>query len=188
MWYTINAGINNYTFIENGIIYQSAWDAMPDGTVTLTFYASDKPGNIGMAEVSVVKDATAPIIVINSPASSDVFGASAPSFELSITDDYLDSMWYTLDGGLTNYAITTNATIDQTAWTALLEGSITITFYANDTLGNLSFEEVTVTKSIPLDVVDPTIIVVIVVAVSIASGVAIAAVLYIYLKKRASPQ
>ena len=58
-------------------------------------------------------------------------------------------MWYTLNGGLTTYLITTNASIDQTVWATLSEGSITITFYANDTLGNEAFEDVIITKSIP---------------------------------------
>jgi len=94
-------------------------------------------------------------------------------------------MWYSLDGGLTNYAIST--TIDQAAWAALSDGSITITFYANDTLGNLSFEEITITKTIPSGGVDPTILIVNVV-VSIVGGVAVIAGVYIFMKKRAAPE
>ncbi len=185
MWYTLDGGLNNYTFTKfTGIIDQSVWNAMTDGIITLTFYASDKPGNIGSAEVSIEKDATGPIIVIESPSSGSEFGVNAPGFIIIVTDDHLDSIWYSLDGGVNNFTITLNATIDHTTWASLPEGSITITFYANDTLGNLSFEEITITKSIPSGGVDPTVIVVIVV-VSIVAGVAVIAVIYIFMKKRA---
>jgi len=187
MWYTIDGGINNYTFIENGIIHQSAWNAMPDGAITLTFYASDIINNIGIAEVTVVKDTIGPNIIINSPSSGSQFGVNAPAFIITVNDESLDSMWYSLDGGLTTHAITTNATIDQTAWTALSEGSITITFYANDTLGNLSFEEVTITKNIPSGGIDPIMVIVIIV-VSVVGGVAVIAGVYIFMKKRAAPE
>ncbi|MFX1478649.1 MAG: hypothetical protein ACFFCI_11025, partial [Promethearchaeota archaeon] len=187
MWYTIDGGINNYTFTEfTGTIEQLAWDALSDGMITLTFYASDVPGNIGSTELTIIKDTHAPTITIISPADDEVFGASAPAFIIMVNDESLDSMWYSLDGGLTTFAITTNATIDQAAWTALPEGSVTITFYANDTLGNLKFEEVTITKSIPAGGIDPTVIIVVVI-VSIVGGVAVITVVYIFMKKRATP-
>ena len=184
MWYTLDGGLHNYTFTEfTGTIDQSAWDALSDGAITLSFYASDIPGNIESADVNIVKDDTDPIIVINSPSSGSEFGVSAPAFTITITDEHLDSMWYSLDGGVTTYAITTNATIDQTAWAALSEGSITITFYANDTLGNEASEDVIITKSIPPAGDDPTIVIVIIV-VSIVGGVAVLAGVYLFMKKR----
>jgi len=188
MWYSLDGGLHNYTFTEfTGTIEQLAWDALSDGMITLTFYASDVPGNIGSAELTIIKDTQAPTITINSPADDEVFGASAPAFIITVNDESLDSMWYSLDGGLTTHAITTNATIDQTAWTALSEGSITITFYANDTLGNLSFEEVTITKNIPSGGIDPIMVIVIIV-VSVVGGVAVIAGVYIFMKKRAAPE
>ena len=187
MWYTIDGGINNYTFIENGIINQTAWIALTDVTITLTFYASDILGNIGSSDVNIVKDTIEPIIVINSPSSGSEFGVSAPAFTITITDEHLDSIWYSLDGGLTTYAITTNATIDQTAWAALSVGPITITFYANDTLGNEASDDVIITKSIPPAGDDPTIVIVIVV-VSIVGGVAVLAGVYLFMKRRAPPE
>ncbi|MFX1567355.1 MAG: right-handed parallel beta-helix repeat-containing protein [Promethearchaeota archaeon] len=188
MWYSFDGGFHNYTFTEfTGNIDQLVWDAISDGIITLTFYASDKPGNIGSAEVSIEKDATGPIIVINSPAPGSEFGVSAPAFLITVTDIHLDSIWYSLDGGLTNYTITTNTSINQAAWAVLSEGLITITFYANDTLGNLSFEEITITKEIPPGGLDPTIIIVIVV-VSIVAGIVVIAGVYIFIKKRATPE
>jgi len=188
IWYTLDGGLHNYTFTElSGNIEQSAWDALSDGMITLSFYASDIPGNMGTADVSIIKDTVVPLIIIDSPSPGAEFGATAPAFIVTITDYNLDSVWYSLDGGLTTYAITTNATIDQAAWVALSEGSITITFYTNDTAGNLTFEEVTITKNIPAGGIDPSVIIVIIV-VSVVGGVAVIAGVYIFMKKRATPE
>jgi len=182
-WYTIDGGLHNYTFTgSNGTIDQSAWDAMPDGTITLTFYASGLPGNIGSAEVNIEKNSQAPIIVIISPHTGDTFGASAPSFIVEISDANLDSMWYSLDGGLTNFTFTANGTINQAAWSALSEGSVTITFYANNTLGNLASESVDVVKSLPTP--DDNFVVIIIIVISIVAGVAIVTVVTVILLKK----
>ena len=139
MWYTLDGGLHNYTFTEfTGTINQSAWDALSDNPLTLTFYASDIPGNIESDEVNIIKDAQTPTITVNSPEDDDIFGSSAPSFNVRITDDNMDTMWYTLDGGLHNYTFTDNGTIDPTAWAALLDGPVEIIFYANDTFGHLA--------------------------------------------------
>ncbi len=187
MWYTIDGGINNYTFIENGIINQTAWTALTEGSVTITFYASDIIRNIGIDEVSVVKDTTAPIIVIHSPTDGDVFGNNAPLFNITVTENNLDLMWYSFDGGVSTYAITNNTVFNQTAWTALTEGDVTITFYARDLAGNEASEAGTGVTRISAAGLEPGIIITIVV-VSIVGGVAVAAVIYIYIKKRASPK
>jgi len=62
----------------------------------------------------------------------------------------LDAIWYTLDGGITNYTITSlSGTLNQTAWDDLSEGSVTIRFYASDVLGRIGYQEVTIVKRIP---------------------------------------
>ncbi|MBY8986772.1 MAG: hypothetical protein KGD65_16990, partial [Candidatus Lokiarchaeota archaeon] len=187
MWYTLDGGLIIYTFTDNGTFNSAAWAALLDGQVTITFYANDTFGHLGSDEVIVEKDAKGPIIIINSPSSGSQFGVTAPDFMITVTDNHLDSMWYSLDGGVTTFAITANATIDQATWAALSEGSVTITFYANDTLGNLTFEEVVITKEIPPGGIDPTTIIIIVV-VSIVGGVAVIAGVYLFMKKRATPE
>ncbi len=185
MWYTLDGGLHNYTFTENSIINQSVWDSITDGSVTLTFFASDIPKNIGFSEVSLIKDATAPTIVVNSPTSGEEFGNNAPSFNISVTDNHLDLIWYSFDGGLTTYIITTNTSFNQLAWSALPEGSVTITFYANDTSGNEESEDVIITKSIPIE--DPgTVIITIIIVFSVVGGVVLISVAYLYLKKRSA--
>ena len=55
MWYTLDGGLNNYTFTENGMISQSAWDSIPEGSVTIRFYAVDIVGNEAFEEVTIIK-------------------------------------------------------------------------------------------------------------------------------------
>lgn len=95
-------------------------------------------------------------------------------------------VWYSFDGGVTFYNITGNKFLDQTAWAELAEGDVTITFYANDTLGNEASISVTVVKRIPADDLE-TGIVIIIVVVSIAGRVAILAAGYIFMKRRQAP-
>lgn len=61
MWYTLDDGLHNYTFIENGTIDQTAWGLLPNGQVRLRFYAVDKVGNIAYQEVLIIKQKEAAI-------------------------------------------------------------------------------------------------------------------------------
>ncbi|TFG25605.1 MAG: hypothetical protein EU533_00970, partial [Promethearchaeota archaeon] len=181
MWYTLDDGLTNFTFNENGTINQAVWDALPDGLYTLAFYVLDLVGNTGLSEVIIEKDSHAPNINIITPTPADVF-ITAPSFIVEIFDVNLDAMWYTLDGGLTNFTFTENGTINQLAWDQMPEGNVVIRFYAEDLVGNTSFAEVTVIKQIDGDGIDPLLITIIIV-VSIVGAVAIVGATYWYLTR-----
>ncbi|MHA2400568.1 MAG: NosD domain-containing protein, partial [Promethearchaeota archaeon] len=73
---------------------------------------------------------------IDSPSAGAWFSNIPPSYSLSIIDANLDEIWYTLDGGTTNYTGALSGTIDSTAWSNAGEGAVTITFYINDSAGN----------------------------------------------------
>ncbi|MEE9571467.1 MAG: hypothetical protein V3W20_00290, partial [Candidatus Neomarinimicrobiota bacterium] len=146
MWYTVDGGLNNYTFTENGTINQGAWDVLPDGIITIRFYANNSLSDINFQQVNIIKDSSAPIISIVSPIESEIFGVISPNFTVEITDVNLNISWYTVDGGLSNYTFTENGTINQGAWGVIPDGIITIRFYANNSLGNINFEDVNVTK------------------------------------------
>ncbi|GAH52652.1 unnamed protein product [marine sediment metagenome] len=105
-------------------------------------------GNIEFAEVTIRKDVTAPIIAINNPQNSDVIGATAPNFDISIDELNLDKTWYSLNGGNNITFTGLTGTINQALWDALSEGNVIIRFYANDTLGRIGFQEVSVVKTI----------------------------------------
>ncbi|MCK5408780.1 MAG: right-handed parallel beta-helix repeat-containing protein, partial [Candidatus Heimdallarchaeota archaeon] len=128
MWYTLDSGLHNYTVEENKIIDQSAWDVAPSGSIFLTFYAIDKIGYIGSDMVIIIKDVEAPNITINSPDAGDEFGKNAPSFDITVTEANLDTVWYTLHGSIPyyiDYIDSSSGTINQTEWSALAEGNIT---------------------------------------------------------------
>jgi len=156
MWYTINGGATNITFTVNGTIDQNNWTALADGPVTIIFYANDSAGNTNSAQVIVNKDVFDPTVSITSPMGGEYFGATAPSFTVEITDDNLDTMWYTIDGGATNITFTVNGTIDQNNWTALADGSVTMIFYVNDSAGNMASDSVVVNKDTGLPTVSIT--------------------------------
>ncbi len=137
IWYSLDGGLTNFTIVANGTINQVAWTALEDGPVTIIFYSNDSARNISFSSVDIVKDANAPNIVINSPIIGSAFTEIAPSFNITVTDLNLDAIWYSLDGGLTNFAIVANDTINQAVWTALADGIVNIRFYSNDTLGHV---------------------------------------------------
>lgn len=175
----------NITTIGNYWDNHTGPDTAPqDGIVDIQYNISGSAGSIDYLPIA---EDGAPSITINSPNPSDLFDTAAPSFNVRITDNYLDEMWYTIDGGLHNYTFTVNGTIDQTAWDALSDGTIILTFYASDIQGNIGYADVMITKGIPPAGDDPTIVIVIVV-VSIVGGVAVLAGLYIFMKKRTATE
>ncbi|MFX0008109.1 MAG: DUF2341 domain-containing protein, partial [Candidatus Hermodarchaeota archaeon] len=152
MWYTLNNGIETY-FTTNGTISQSVWNTCGNGTVSIKFYANDSLGNEGFSEVIVRKEVNSPTIQINSPNAYECFGKSAPSFNVLIRDNYtIDDMWYTLNNGIETY-FTTNGTISQSVWNTCGNGTVSIKFYANNSLGNGAFTEIIVRK----DIINPII-------------------------------
>jgi len=153
IWYTIDQGITNVPCGLTGSIEQTLWDAHPDGPVTIIFYANDTMSNINSAQVIVLKDTKAPEITIISPILNQNYAAVAPTFLIEVDEVNLDTMWYTIDGGLTNIIFLTNESIDQDEWTAHTDGFVTLVFYANDTFGSVNSSYVTIIK----DIIAPTI-------------------------------
>jgi len=102
----------------------------------------------GSGDMVLVKyglDIYKPIITINSPSPDDKFGDKAPDYNISIVEPNLESMWYTIDVGLTNYSITQlSGTLNQSAWDVAPYGNITIEFYAKDLAENIGYSKVTV--------------------------------------------
>jgi len=147
--YSIN-GRPNITFTTQTQFSQSEWNTAGNGTVSITFYVIDKVGNTNSSGVIIRKDAYIPDITINTPEQDGIFGNTPPEFNISIIEEDLESMWYTIEGDLTEYPFTgVTGTISQEAWDHAIEGDVTITFYVQDRAGNIGIESVVVTKSIP---------------------------------------
>ena len=145
MWYTLNNGIQKVLFTTNESINQGLWDALSDGPNVINFYANDTSGNLNSSSVTVIRDTGAPNIKINDPSLNDVF-ATAPAFNVEISDFLLNTTWYTVDGVLNKFIFTSNESVNTNAWNNALEGLVDITFYANDTLGKLNSASVSVYK------------------------------------------
>jgi len=151
-WYTIDGGVTNYTFSGLiGTVNQTAWDDAEIGSISLTFYANDTLGNLGSETVNIFKEIAAPDITIHLPLPNQVFGVAAPIYNITITSQSpLDSTWYTIGGGVTNYTFSgLIGTVNQNAWDSASQGNILITFYAEDDMGKIGTSSVTVIKSIP---------------------------------------
>ena len=55
-WYTIEGIAGTFPFTGlTGVINQDAWDDVPEGGITITFYALDSAGNMGSESVVVIK-------------------------------------------------------------------------------------------------------------------------------------
>jgi len=156
MWYTLNYGIQKIPFTSNDTVDQGLWDALLDGIVTLTFYANDTVGNINFESVNITKDTGPPVITIISPNFNDIFGTTAPTFEILIDEPNLESYWYTIDGGLTNLTFSgLIGSVDQDAWNNASQGEVLITFYASDVSDKIGMNSVIVVKTIPSEPLIP---------------------------------
>ena len=97
------------------------------------------------------KDVLGPIITVNSPQDGEIFGQEAPAYNLSIVEFNLDSIWCSLDDGVTTFPIQDQMeTLNQVEWDKLSTGEVSVRFYANDSLGHESFVDVLVVKDLSL--------------------------------------
>ncbi|MFX1343459.1 MAG: OmpL47-type beta-barrel domain-containing protein, partial [Promethearchaeota archaeon] len=92
-------------------------------------------------------DTTGPIITVIEPELDDFFGSTAPDFSISIDELNLNTSWYSIDNGITNITFSgLSGTINQTEWDDLIDGSLSIKFYANDSWGLKGYADVDVWK------------------------------------------
>lgn len=147
--YSIN-GRPNITFSTDTHFNQLEWNEIGNGSVSITFFITDSVGNKNSSTVVVNKDAYPPVISVYEPILNEVYGRLAPSFNLSITENDVISIWYTFEGDLTNYSILGHSgSINQEVWDDLDEGEIIMTFYAQDEAGNIGEVQVVIKKEIP---------------------------------------
>lgn len=135
-------GATNKTILGNTTI------PMPtDGFHNVQVYGNDSLGTMYESDLRYFAVSTsAPQLTINSPVNSEIFGTTAPNYDLSIIDLY-DTIWYTLDDGATNFTVNgLTGSINQAEWDKLGDGSITIRFYVHDIADREIFEEVIVVK------------------------------------------
>ncbi|MGB5909774.1 MAG: NosD domain-containing protein [Promethearchaeia archaeon] len=126
-------------------------------------------------------DDIGPRITINLPHENANYGNSAPTYDIEVFDLYgYEAVWYTIDGGITNYTITQlTGTINQTAWNAAVFGNLTIEFYARDIAGHFGYNKIYVNK-----IEEPTIPLELIIIISAISGGAVIGLATIFLIRR----
>ncbi|MBD3201128.1 MAG: hypothetical protein GF316_14020, partial [Candidatus Lokiarchaeota archaeon] len=134
-----NAGTNYWNNSEVGNYWDNypGVDDSPEDGIGDSSYSSN-----GVMDYLPIWDDDNPVIFINLPANNSRQPNQAPNFNVIGEDVYFDSIWYTIDNGLTNTTINANGSIDQSywlsIWNVLSDGQyIELTFYANDTFGHI---------------------------------------------------
>jgi parallel beta-helix repeat protein len=154
-WYSIDDGMTNFTFTGSiGVINQTAWDLISNGSCVITFFANDTAGSIGNSSVMVWKDSFEPNITINSPSFNQLCGIKSPALTLTINEPHFQNLWYSLNGG-NNVSFISQYEIDQFEWDKCGNGTVIIRLYASDTVGNIGFSQVIVRK----DSIEPVILI-----------------------------
>ncbi|MFX1391876.1 MAG: hypothetical protein ACFE9Z_17565, partial [Promethearchaeota archaeon] len=152
MWYSLNSGIKQI-FDFNTSFNQDLWENLEDGFVLIEFFANDSAGNIGNDSLYIYVDVHGPDIFINMPSNYTVL-EFPPEFNINLFDiNNVSKSWYVINSGVIKYFFSINSTIDETAWNSTLDGNIYISFYSNDTYGNINFTTIILIK----DTTDPDI-------------------------------
>ncbi len=184
-WYTLDDGLSNIIFSGLiGTINQTEWEKEGTSWINITFWANNTFSKKGHAEVTIFKDIDDPKITINKPSQGEKFSDDAPNYDISLIEPNLDSIWYTIDNGITNFSIIhETGTINQTAWEAASYGSISMEFWAKDLVGNIGHSEVIIEKvkkneepEIPFELI--------ILTTTVGGGAVIGVAVVVYIRKR----
>ncbi len=144
----------NYGIFGNYWDNYTGFDLDDDGIGDKPYNVSGLAGSKDYYPIWDDGDDIYPTITLNSPLGGTTFGTDAPEFNLTIYDLNLHESWYTIASSVTPHSFTpTNGInlipIDDISWDALPEGSVTINFFVNDTVGNVRTIQVIVNKELP---------------------------------------
>ncbi|MFW9829067.1 MAG: hypothetical protein ACFFEY_15935 [Candidatus Thorarchaeota archaeon] len=178
---TSNGFIMSLTILDDIIEFEYKYTSIGLLNTYSEYYNGKEYFTVRFNNFTYQIDDSDPIINILYPQENQTFGRIAPSYDISIIEPNLDKIWYTLDGGLNNVTITNlSGKINQILWNALPEGAVTIRFYANDTMGYLSYEDIIIYKKYEPD---NAIIIIFIFILSVASVVAVSGTSYYYYQK-----
>ena len=129
-----------YQYWTNSEIFNHTNSSVPNGTYQTNYFCNDSSGNVNDTEtVTFSVDTTHPQIQITNPIATN-YTEVQTELNYTVSDDNLDSCWYSLDGGSTN--VTVASCLNVTGLDSG-QGSSTWIVYANDTAGNLNSSSVT---------------------------------------------
>jgi len=115
------------------------------GDINWTWYVNDSANNINQTDVWSVSltDSTAPDVTINYPGNANI-SSSSINFNITAVDNIgMDSCWFSLDSGVTNYTMTNTTAVNDYNYTnnSIADGSYTANFWCNDTNNNVNGSE-----------------------------------------------
>ena len=159
VWYRISTNIIDITSNLTQYMNLPIWNALPQGEFTVELFANDSMGNLNnFVTLILSKDTRGPNITINRPIENQRVGRTAPTFDLSISDENgVNLRWYTIGlGGTPREFTDLVGIVDQDLWQQIWDNSdqgdiITIRFYAEDNLGNEDFREIHLIVDKPID-------------------------------------
>ena len=96
---------------------------------------------------------TPPSLLIESPNEGQIVGPISPEYKLTTSSIHIDTIWYNLNNSVNDTITSLTGKINQSVWEAIGEGNVNVRFYANDTLGNLNYTEITIEKDLTLPVI-----------------------------------
>ncbi|GAH46732.1 unnamed protein product, partial [marine sediment metagenome] len=102
------------------------WGDLSEGIFFIDIFAVDSLGNLNDSiRLTLYKDTVKPVININLPQINDLYGDISPNFEISVSENHLNTTWYILTGESTIILFTGfSGTIDQLTWE--LFGKLTV--------------------------------------------------------------
>ncbi len=147
------------TMVATFALNSSAFWALADGQFAVRVVTWDLLGNQGEATLILAIDRTPPALDVLCPRPGGQHGSTPAGFGLVANDSHLDDLWYSFDAGVTAFQITrwTGAGwagyFDATEWTRIYVpgGQVTVSFFANDTLGNTRQVDVTISFAPPAE-------------------------------------
>jgi len=150
--YTNNKTITSLT----GVINQTYWDLLGNGTVIIQFFANDSRGYFTNTNRTILKNIFIPSVDINATFLYDgmIVGTNAPYFEVSLSTNIggteLNYSWYQIFNGSWSpkFFFTTNDTINQTLWSYQANGTLWIHFFVNDSNTNLGTNNIRIQRDI----------------------------------------
>ncbi|GAI76284.1 unnamed protein product, partial [marine sediment metagenome] len=149
IWYTLN---NSDPYIVNsltGTIDQILWESLNNATIEIIFFMNDSLGNINIQSVEVYKNYKYPIIDIITPIPSYVCGTLAPNYIISIYSlGDINHIWYSLNEGPNFTVSSLMGILNQSLWADCGNGTVSLKFYANNSLGNIGSTEVIIQRDV----------------------------------------
>ncbi|MFA5724459.1 MAG: right-handed parallel beta-helix repeat-containing protein [Candidatus Pacearchaeota archaeon] len=132
--------LGNNTLTNCANITNAVWS---EGEHDVTIWANDSLGNLNSTNVHFTIDLTPPTITINSPENKS-YNSEEIIFNITAVDGKFEvsSCMYSLDGEL-NQTMTSSINYWETTNSSMTDDSHTVTFYCNDSLGNMNSSSVT---------------------------------------------